>query len=82
MAARSPPFRAEHLGSLLRPVHLLRTRDEVDAGKGSASELTDIQDQAITDIVQLQQQLGFKALSDGEYRRRSKLFGESIDAQD
>ena len=70
-APRNPPFRAEHLGSLLRPEHLLKMRDAVDAGQGSASELKNIQDEAIKHIVQLQRNLGYKAVSDGEYRRLS-----------
>ena len=70
-APRNPPFRAEHLGSLLRPEHLLKKRDAVEAGQASVSELKDVQDDAIKGIVQLQRDLGYKAVSDGEYRRHS-----------
>ncbi|KAL1954118.1 hypothetical protein VTO42DRAFT_1742 [Malbranchea cinnamomea] len=68
-ARRNPPFRAEHLGSLLRPEHLLKKRDAVEAGDAPASELKEIEDQAIAEVVQLQRSLGYKAISDGEYRR-------------
>lgn len=67
-----PPFRAEHLGSLLRPEQLLRTKIGFEAGKIPGSELTRIEDEEIKAIVETQQKLGYAALSDGEYRRHSK----------
>ncbi|KAF2444634.1 UROD/MetE-like protein [Karstenula rhodostoma CBS 690.94] len=63
---RNPPFRAEHLGSLKRPQYLLDARYK--EGKSDA-ELQPLEDKAITDIVKTQQDLGFHAISDGEYRR-------------
>ena len=66
MAPRAPPFRAEHLGSMLRPEELLKKRRDVDAGKAQASELTPLEDQAIKNLVELQKNCGFHALSDGE----------------
>jgi len=66
---RSPPFRAEHLGSLLRPDDLLKTRDAVSKGTATENELTAVEDTSINDIVELQFKLGFRAVSDGEYRR-------------
>lgn len=68
---RSPPFRAEHLGSLLRPDELLKTRDAVSNGKVQNDELAKIEDRAVEEIVDLQIKLGFHAVSDGEYRRHS-----------
>ena len=68
---RSPPFRAEHLGSLLRPENLLKLRDEVDDGKADQKELVKVEDDAVKNIVQLQLDLGFHAVTDGEYRRHS-----------
>lgn len=65
---RNPPFRAEHLGSLLRPKNLLDKRAEVHDGKAKAEELKPLEDEAIKDIVDKQQQWGYRALSDGEYR--------------
>lgn len=63
---RSPPFRAEHLGSLKRPQKLLDARYK--DGK-SAEELKPLEDVAIDDIVKTQVDIGFRAVSDGEYRR-------------
>jgi len=68
-AKRNPPFRAEHLGSLLRPEKLLAKRHEIVEKKGDASGLPAIEDEAIRDIVKVQQECGFKPISDGEYRR-------------
>jgi methionine synthase II (cobalamin-independent) len=69
---RNPPFRAEHLGSLLRSENLLKKRDEVIEGKAPNSELVSIEDQDIKDIVQKQKELGYSGITDGEYRRHSK----------
>ncbi|KAJ9661683.1 hypothetical protein H2198_001859 [Neophaeococcomyces mojaviensis] len=66
---RSPPFRAEHLGSLLRPKELLTKRNAFEAGKVSQSELSPVEDEAIKTTVKMQTDLGFRAISDGEYRR-------------
>ena len=70
---RNPPFRAEHLGSLLRPEELLKTRTDVDNGKTQQQQLTSIEDTAVKDIVDTQIKLGFHPISDGEYRRHSML---------
>ncbi|TAQ88968.1 hypothetical protein B7494_g2704 [Chlorociboria aeruginascens] len=64
-----PPFRAEHLGSLLRPEALLKVRHAVDKGEGKQEDLTAVEDTSINDIVKTQLDLGFHAVSDGEYRR-------------
>ena len=69
---RNPPFRAEHLGSLLRTEELKQKRDEVDAGKAPESELKAIEDRDINEIVKIQKELGYSAITDGEYRRHSK----------
>ncbi|KAF2838306.1 5-methyltetrahydropteroyltriglutamate-homocysteine methyltransferase [Patellaria atrata CBS 101060] len=68
-AKRNPPFRAEHLGSLLRPDELLEKRDAFDKGELSAEELKKVEDEAIKSIVQTQLDLGYRAISDGEFRR-------------
>ncbi|CAJ2502174.1 Uu.00g095680.m01.CDS01 [Anthostomella pinea] len=68
-----PPFRAEHLGSLLRPAELTEKRLKLDKAKAldivKDEELHAIEDRSINDIVQLQLDLGFHAINDGEYRR-------------
>ena len=70
---RNPPFRAEHLGSLLRPDDLLKTRADLDNGKAQQHQLTSIEDTSVKDIVDTQIELGFHAISDGEYRRHSTV---------
>ena len=70
---RNPPFRAEHLGSLLRPHDLLKTRADLDNGKAQQQQLTSIEDTSVKDIVDTQIDLGFHAISDGEYRRHSTV---------
>jgi methionine synthase II (cobalamin-independent) len=66
---QKPPFKAEHLGSLLRPAELLKGRAELDKKQISLKDLTALEDDAIKEIVKTQTELGFHALSDGEYRR-------------
>lgn len=57
---RNPPFRAEHLGSLLRTDKLLEARHAWESGKGSEAALKPIEDQDVKDIVKIQQDLGFR----------------------
>lgn len=64
-----PPFRAEHLGSLLRPEALLAERHAIDKGQGDQKKLTAVEDTSVKEIVKEQLDLGFHAVSDGEYRR-------------
>jgi 5-methyltetrahydropteroyltriglutamate--homocysteine methyltransferase len=66
-----PPFRAEHIGSLLRPPHLLEQRTLFSRGGIGQAELTAAEDEAIRDAIALQESLGFKFVTDGEFRRRS-----------
>ena len=74
-----PPFRAEQIGSLLRPPHLLDLRRQVEAGRLPVEKLHAAEDKAIRDAVSLQERVGFKTVTDGEFRRRSYhsyFFGE------
>jgi 5-methyltetrahydropteroyltriglutamate--homocysteine methyltransferase len=71
VVAAKPPFRAEHIGSLLRPAELLRQRARFAAGEISAAELGRAEDEAIAEAVRMQEQIGFKFVTDGEFRRRS-----------
>ena len=66
---RNPPFRAEHLGSLLRTEKLLGTRHAWEAGKASETSLREIEDSVVKDIVAVQQEISFHVMTDGEYRR-------------
>ena len=65
---RSPPFRAEHLGSLLRPKELLEKRALFEKSELSQAEVTKAEDDAVNSIVKVQMDCGFRAISDGEYR--------------
>jgi methionine synthase II (cobalamin-independent) len=72
MAARSkPPFRAEHVGSLLRPPELKRARADHQAGRITAGALRAVEDDVIRRMVARQEALGLKAVTDGELRRDS-----------
>ncbi len=70
MAPRlTPPFRADHVGSLLRPPALLAARADRAAGVITAEQLTRAEDDAITDAVRMQEEAGLQAATDGEFRR-------------
>src|SRR4028119_1433042 len=56
-----PPFRADHVGSLLRPPELLRAREDFAAGRISSEELRDIEDDAIREVVRMQEEGGIQA---------------------
>jgi 5-methyltetrahydropteroyltriglutamate--homocysteine methyltransferase len=66
-----PPFRADHVGSLLRPDKLLRARADRAAGRTSAEELRATEDDAIRDVVRMQREVGLRSATDGEFRRTS-----------
>ncbi|MGO9823175.1 MAG: 5-methyltetrahydropteroyltriglutamate--homocysteine S-methyltransferase [Solirubrobacteraceae bacterium] len=66
-----PPFRADHVGSLLRPKRLLEARDQFANSQISAPELRAIEDDAIREIVQMQRDVGLQSATDGEFRRAS-----------
>jgi len=65
----TPPFRAEHIGSLLRPPQLLKARRAFDEGTIAAEELRTEEDRWIKDAIALQERLGLQSITDGEYRR-------------
>jgi 5-methyltetrahydropteroyltriglutamate--homocysteine methyltransferase len=71
MSLSGPPFRADHVGSLLRPAELLRARGELQAGRISADELRRVEDMAIRDAARMQQEAGLEGVTDGEFRRGS-----------
>lgn len=69
-AARTqPPFRAEHVGSFLRPKFLLEAREKVARGEVDVDSLHSVENDAIRAIVKFQEQLGFRGVTDGELRR-------------
>ncbi len=69
MSKTNPPFRADHVGSLLRPQNLLQARDSFYRGNISAAELRTIEDEAIAAEVKKMESLGMKSITDGEFRR-------------
>ena len=64
-----PPFRADHVGSFLRPQELLEARDQYTAGSITREQLRAAEDRAIRYIVQYQTELGLRGITDGEFRR-------------
>ena len=72
MPARTkPPFRADHVGSLLRPQELLAARDDHAAGRIDDDQLRAIENDAIRDVVGMQKDVGLQSATDGEFRRTS-----------
>ena len=70
MTARTtPPFRADHVGSFLRPKFLLEAREQRAKGEISLAHLRSVEDRAITEIVKFQEDVGLQSITDGEFRR-------------
>src|SRR2546430_16877056 len=65
----SPPFRADHVGSLLRPPRLHQAREDFAAGRIEAAGLRAVEDEEITRAVRMQEQVGLQSATDGEFRR-------------
>jgi 5-methyltetrahydropteroyltriglutamate--homocysteine methyltransferase len=66
----TPPFRADHVGSFLRPKYLIDARDQFFVQKTiTAEQLRAVEDKAITEIVNFQQDVGLQSITDGEFRR-------------
>jgi 5-methyltetrahydropteroyltriglutamate--homocysteine methyltransferase len=66
---KTPPFRADHVGSLLRPSRLLQAREEYAAGRLPTEQLRAVEDEAIREIVRMQEDVGLQSATDGEFRR-------------
>jgi 5-methyltetrahydropteroyltriglutamate--homocysteine methyltransferase len=69
--AKKPPYRADHVGSLLRPASVAEARKKfyTDAPTITADELREIEDAAIADAIKMQEDVGLQVVTDGEYRR-------------
>src|ERR1043165_8960446 len=65
----SPPFRADHVGSLLRPPRLHQAREDFAAGRIDAAGLRAVEDEEITRAVRMQEEVGLQSATDGEFRR-------------
>ena len=76
-----PPFRADHVGSLLRPPDIKDARAKREQGQIASSDLKAVEDNAISRAVAKEESLGLKAVTDGEYRRSfwSRDFFRSLD---
>lgn len=66
---KKAPFRANHVGSLLRPPELLEAREKHQKGEIGAAELREVEDRCIRDVVRMQENVGMQGITDGEYRR-------------
>ncbi|HST17940.1 MAG TPA: 5-methyltetrahydropteroyltriglutamate--homocysteine S-methyltransferase [Gaiellaceae bacterium] len=71
MPRTKPPFRADHVGSLLRPASLLDARGDFARGALDAAELRAFEDEAIRKVVRRQEEIGLRSATDGEFRRAS-----------
>jgi 5-methyltetrahydropteroyltriglutamate--homocysteine methyltransferase len=67
----TPPFRADHVGSLLRPRAVLQAREDAARGVISSDDLRAVEDDAIRDAVRMQEDIGLRSVTDGEFRRTS-----------
>ena len=66
-----PPFRADHVGSLLRPTLLHEAREKFASGDMTSNDLRQIEDKCISEVIKKQEAAGMKAITDGEFRRAS-----------
>jgi 5-methyltetrahydropteroyltriglutamate--homocysteine methyltransferase len=71
----APPFRADHVGSLLRPQELKDAFREASQGKIDEKQLSDVKDRAIRDAIRMQEAVGLQSITDGEFRRGSWFSG-------
>ncbi|MCH8072903.1 MAG: 5-methyltetrahydropteroyltriglutamate--homocysteine S-methyltransferase, partial [Proteobacteria bacterium] len=85
MSKLNPPFRADHVGSLLRPTALLAARVQYKQGDISATDLRKVEDKAIAATIRKVESTGMQAVTDGEFRREffhldflEKLDGVSV----
>ena len=69
MQRTKPPFRADHVGSLLRPAALKDAREKRAKGEIDAAELKAVEDREITDVIKKQEAVGLQSITDGEFRR-------------
>jgi len=68
-AVARPPFRADQVGSLLRPAEIKEARAKVERGEMSAESLREIEDRCVRRAVGMQEAIGLQSITDGEYRR-------------
>src|SRR5690349_1572158 len=66
---KKPPFRADHVGSLLRPAALKKAREQRARGEISPAQLKEIEDREIERVIKKQEEVGLQSITDGEFRR-------------
>src|SRR5580658_3223572 len=71
MQRTKPPFRADHVGSLLRPAALKQAREQRAKGEITAAALKAVEDREIENVIKKQEAVGLKSVTDGEFRRIS-----------
>src|SRR6185312_9625569 len=64
-----PPFRADHVGSLLRPAALKKAREQRAKGEITPAQLNEIEDREIEHVIRKQEEVGLQSITDGEFRR-------------
>src|ERR687897_2561571 len=69
MQRTKPPFRADHVGSLLRPAPLKEARARREKGEITAGQLKEVEDREIEKVIRKQEEIGLKLATDGEFRR-------------
>src|SRR5687768_2301985 len=69
MQRTKPPFRADHVGSLLRPLALKEAREKRARGEITAEQLKAVEDREIDRVIRKQEEVGLKSVTDGEFRR-------------
>ena len=79
MTSLNPPFKAEHIGSFLRPASLLAIRADYATGKISKLEVRQAEDEAIRKVIALQLELGLSSITDGEFRRHAYSDSFTVD---
>jgi len=73
MERTEPPFRADHVGSLIRPGWLIEARHKFNAGVLARDALRPLEDRAVREVVALQEEIGLRSITDGEFRRQTYL---------
>ena len=68
-SVKKAPFRANHVGSLLRPPELRQARERYQKGEIGAAQLREIEDRCVRDAVKMQEDVGMHGITDGEFRR-------------
>src|SRR5690242_5139220 len=68
MQRKKPPFRADHVGSLLRPAALKAARERRAKGEITAAQLNEIEDREIEAVIKRQENVGLASITDGEFR--------------